>query len=263
MDTFEFGRVHPSAVVSADAELGSGVTVGAFTVVHAGVVLGDGAVVGSHCVLGEPTADEYDRNRGEPAPLACRVGDRSIIRSHTVIYRGVTIGPDLQTGHRVTIREGSEIGTGVRIGTLGDLQGDLRLGDHVRLHSNVFVSQLSVVEDFVWLFPRVTLTNDPHPPSDSCLRGVTVRRFAVVAAGVLALPGVEIGENALVGARSLVTRDVPAAMVALGSPAEIAGPVADVRCRHDALGQVYPWPVQFRRGYPDGALPDPDELTGA
>ena len=259
MDTFELGRIHPTAVIGEDVQLAPDVTIGPFTVVHPGVVVGAGSVVGSHCVLGEPTAAAYEAD-SYPWP-ACRIGAGALIRSHTVVYAGVEVGDGLSTGHRVTVREGSVLGADVRIGTLSDLQGDLRVGDHVRLHSNVHLSQRSVVEDFAWLYPQVVLTNDPHPPSDTCLRGVTVRRFAVVAVGSVVLPGVEVGEHALVGANSLVADDVAARTVVVGSPARPVGPVDDVRCRHGALGQVYPWPVQFRRGYPEGVLPDPAELA--
>jgi len=262
MDTFELGRIHPTAVVSAGAQVGQDVTIGAFSLVHPGVEVGDAAVIGSHCVLGEPTADLYATAGATTPPRPCHIGEASVVRSHTVVYAGVTTGAGLQTGHRVTIREGSEIGEGVRIGTLCDLQGDLRIGDHVRLHSNVHVAQHSIIEDFAWLYPQVVLTNDPHPPSDTCLRGVTVRRFAVISVGVVLLPGITVGEHALVGANSLVTADVPARMVALGSPARITGRVEDVSCRHGALEQVYPWPVQFRRGYPEGVLPDASDISG-
>ena len=261
MDTFELGRIHPTALISDGASLGSQVTVGPYTIVHRGVVVGDRSVIGSHCVLGEPVLDAYLDGSHVPAP--CRIGADGLIRSHTVVYAGVTVGAVFQTGHRVTIREGSEIGADVRVGTLSDLQGDLRVGDHVRLHSNVHVAQGSVIEDFAWLYPQVVLTNDPHPPSDSCLQGARVRRFAVVSVGAVLLPGVEVGEHALVGANSLVVDDVPARTVVVGTPAREIGPVQDVRCRHGALEQVYPWPVQFRRGYPEGVLPDAEDLDDA
>lgn len=257
MDTLELGSVHPTAVISAHASLGIGVTVGPFAVIHEGVQLGDRSVVGSHCVLGEPAGDFY---AGSTSQAATVIGADAVIRSHSILYEGVTAGPGFRTGHRVTIREGSQIGNDVQVGTMSDLQGNLEIGNHTRLHSNVFVAQLSVVEDFVWLFPHVVLTNDPHPPSDTCTRGPKVRRFAAVGAGATILPGIEIGEHALVGAMSLVTKDVEPETVVVGVPAKVTGSVHDVACRHGALDAVYPWPIQFRRGYPEGSLPDVDEF---
>lgn len=258
MDTFELGSAHPTAVVSAGATIGLDVTIGAFSIVHPGVRLGAGTVVGSHCVIGEPVGTYYEGEQATPSGTV--VGANSIIRSHSVIYQGVNAGPRLRTGHRVTLREGSRIGSDVQIGTMSDLQGNLTIGDHVRMHSNVHVGQLTIVEDFVWLFPSVILTNDPHPPSDTCTQGATVRSFAVVATKAVIMPGVEIGRHALVGAMSLVTVDVAPETVVVGVPARPAGSVRDVQCRHGKLDAVYPWPIQFRRGYPDGALPDADLL---
>lgn len=252
-------RIHPTAVVSPAARLGTDVTIGAFTLVHDDVVIGDRTVVGSHCVLGEP-ATAIDRLRSTADVTTCTVGPDSLIRSHSVLYQGAVVGDHFETGHHTTIREGSTIGRGVRIGTTSDVQGYLEIGDHTRLHSNVFVAQGTVIERLVWIFSGVVITDDPHPPSSTCSRGATIRELAVIAVQSTLLPGVEIGRSALVGAGSLVTRDVPAETVVIGSPARSAGSVRDVTCRHGALDQVYPWPSHFRRGYLPGALPDVDDL---
>lgn len=218
--------IHETSIVSPDA------------------VIGDGAAIEPFCLI-----------------RRCTIGSGALIRSHTVIYADVEIADGFECGHHVKIREGTRIGKGVRVGTDSDLQGRLTIGDHARLHSGVFVPQLTTIEELVWIFPRAVLLNDPHPPSDTCTQGPTIRRTAVVGAAATIFPGVEVGEGALVGAGSVVREDVPAGMVVAGVPAKVVGPTSEVTCRHGRLDQVYPWSSHFRRGYPEGVLP-PAEQDG-
>jgi acetyltransferase-like isoleucine patch superfamily enzyme len=250
-------RVHPTSIVSPEAVIGRDVSIEPLCVIHANVVLGDGSFVGSHSVLGAPTADHY----ADPAayePAQCRIGRKAVIRSHAVVYAGVEIGDGFACGHRVTIREGSRIGECVQVGTDCDLQGHLTIGSYSRFHSGVFVPQQTTVEEFVWVFPRVVLLNDPHPPSDTCTNGPTLQRFAVVGAASIILSGVEVGARALVGAGALVRHDVPPDAVVVGVPAKVVGSTRDVVCSEGRLEHVYPWWRHFRRGYPDGVLPPTD-----
>jgi acyl-[acyl carrier protein]--UDP-N-acetylglucosamine O-acyltransferase len=233
--------IHPTAIVEDGAIVGDDVSIGPFSIVHANVTLGGGSVVDSHCVLGhtEPGA--------EPAPLT--IGAEARIRSHSVLYGGSRIGPGLEAGHRVTIREDSEIGDGFRVGTVSDLQGSCSIGNYVRFHSNVHIGKCSAIGDYVWIFPYVVLTNDPHPPSDGFLAGVTVEEFAVIATMSIVLPGLTVGRDSLVGAHSMVNRDVRPGSVVAGTPAVDRGDASAIQLR-DGSGPAYPWRRHFQRGYP-------------
>jgi acetyltransferase-like isoleucine patch superfamily enzyme len=250
------GQIHETSTISPEAEIGQGVTVGPYVVIHANVSLGDGSFVDSHTIVGAPTGDYY-ANPETYEPALCQIGEGAVIRSHSVVYSGVRIGEDFECGHHVTIREGTRLGDGVRIGTSSDVQREVTIGDYARLHSNVFVASRSTLEALTWLFPYVVLIDDPHPPSDTCTQGPTIRTFAAVGAGSMVSAGVEVGEGAVVGAMSLVRRDVPPNALAIGIPAKVVGTSADVVCREGRLDCVYPWWHHFRRGYPDGVLPDP------
>lgn len=241
-------EIHELAVVSPDARVGVGVTVGPFSVIHSNVEIGDGTSIASHCVIGQPT------QLADGAPL--RIGANSTIRSHCVLYEGSTFGDRLETGHHVTIREGVTAGENLRVGTLSDLQGNTTFGDFVRLHSNVHVGMFSNIGSFVWIYPYVVLTNDPHPPSDGPYVGVTVEDFAVVSTLTCVAPGITIGRDAVVGASSMVTKDVQPGEISFGVPARSAGPASRVRLRDGTDRPAYPWRTHFRRGYPD-------EVTGA
>jgi acetyltransferase-like isoleucine patch superfamily enzyme len=198
-----------------------------------GVRLGPGARVGEFCLLGEPAEGQEETVLGAGA----------LLRSHTVIYAGNRIGDRFQTGHHVLVREANRIGDDVSVGSSSVVEHHVRIGHRVRIHSGAFVPELCVLEDDCWLGPRVSLTNVPYPRCPdvaACLRGVTVRARAKLGANATVLPGVVVGEDALVGAGSVVTRDVPARAVVAGNPARQVGLVDDLTCPVGLDHRPYP-----------------------
>lgn len=183
-----------------------------------GVALGADALVGDFVIVGQPP-------RGKRAgEIETRIGARAVIRSHTVIYAGNTIGDDFQTGHGALVREENQIGDNVSIGSHSIVEHHVKIGNGVRIHSNVFVPEYSVLEDDCWLGPNVVITNARYPRSKNVketLQGATIKRGAKIGANATLLPGVVIGENALVGAGAVVVDDVPDGAVVVGNPARI------------------------------------------
>lgn len=233
--------IHPSAIISDKAQIGAGVSIGPFTVIRDNVVIGDGTTVGGHCELGVPST------LSDGSPL--RIGTNSLIRSYSLFYEGSHFGERLVTGHRVTVRERTEAGKNLQIGTLSDIQGHCRIGDYVRFHSNVHIGQQSRIGDFVWIFPYVVLTNDPHPPSETML-GCVVEDYVAIATMSIILPGVTVGQGALIGAHSSVARDVAADTVVAGAPAKFICETSRIKLKADPEKSAYPWRRHFHRGYP-------------
>jgi acetyltransferase-like isoleucine patch superfamily enzyme len=183
-----------------------------------GVTLGPGAHLEDFCIVGTLP-------RGAaPGTLTTTIGDNAVIRSHTVIYAGNVIGRNFQTGNKVNIRESNRIGDDVSVGTLSVIEHHVVIGNNVRIHTQVFIPEFSVLEDGCWLGPHVVLTNAKYPLSPDAkktLKGPVIRRGAKIGANATLLPGVVIGENALVGAGSVVARDVAPGEVVVGNPARV------------------------------------------
>jgi UDP-3-O-[3-hydroxymyristoyl] glucosamine N-acyltransferase len=154
------------------------------------------------------------------------IGRGAHIRSNTVIYSNVVIGDGLETGHNVVIREENQIGDNLNIWNNSTIDYGCIIGDNVRIHNNVYVAQYTTIEDEVFLAPGVMIANDPHPICTKCMEGPTIRR------------GARIGV-ALVGAGSVVTRDVPPHMLVYGNPARVIGPVDDLECPLDLVEHPY------------------------
>jgi acetyltransferase-like isoleucine patch superfamily enzyme len=151
---------------------------------------------------------------------------------HCVIFPEVSIGEGTRLGNFVLIRDQTAIGRGCVIGSYVDIEGDVSIGDHVSLQSACYITRGVIIEDEVFCGPRVTTMNDKR----MCHRRASlvfersaprILRGARVGGGSVLLPGVTIGANALVGAGSVVTKDVPDAAIVAGNPARIVGRVRE------------------------------------
>jgi len=148
--------------------------------------------------------------------------EETLIRSGTIIYHGVQTGSRFRTGHNVLIRENTKIGHNVLVGTNTVIEGDTDIGNNVSIQSNVFIPTSTTIEDLVFIGPNVVLANDKYPIRiNTGLVGPVLRKGASIGANATILPGIEIGEGAMVAAGAVVTKDVPAWKLAVGCPAEI------------------------------------------
>lgn len=222
-----------NAVLHDGVAVGAGSRIGANVVLHPGTRIGAGVTVHDNAVLGRlpQGTRNLKRSAGEALPPLV-VGDGSVIGAGAVIYAGTTLGEEVLVGDLAGIREGCNIGDLSVIGRGVTINCRAVIGKRVKIMDLSHVTADSLIEDDVFISLLVGMANDPtmgrRPdgvPGD--YRGPVIRRRAAIGAGVTLLPGVEVGEGAMVAAGSLVHRSVPAWTSAAGAPVRMLGDVPD------------------------------------
>jgi len=185
--------------------------------IYKNVEIGENAEIGDYVIIGIPPKGKKD---GE---LKTVIGDNAVIRSHTVIYAGNKIGDDFQTGHHITIRENNNIGNSVSIGSGSDIEYEIKIEDQVRIHSQAFIPEYSILRKGCWIGPNVVLTNARYPGSEGVkarLNGPELKENVKVGANSTILPAITVEKNSLIGAGSVVTKDVAEKIIVAGNPAK-------------------------------------------
>lgn len=226
---------------------GKNVRIGDNTIIYDNVYLGDNVTICNDCVIGEPTYEYYS----DPAYInpETKIGSNSLIRSHTIIYAGSMFGENLNTGHRVTIREFTYAGNHCMFGSYTDIQGYCSIGNYNKYHSYVNIGQKSKTGDFVFIYPFVVLTNDPTPPSTH-LKGVNIGNYTQILTAAILLPGTVIGEHCLVSANSTVNGTYGNDVFISGSPAKAVGKLSKMPFFNEFNKRHYPWPRYYKKGMP-------------
>ena len=206
-------EVHPSAIVYDGTVLGEGVKVL------------EGAVVGK-----QPTLSPRSTAKRDPlAPTV--IGDGTIVSTGAIVFAGSTIGARVILGDQSCVRERVEIGDDVVLGRGSYVENDTTIGALTKIQAEAYITAYSTLEERVFIAPCVVTTNDNYMGRTekrlSQMRGPTIRRGARIGGGAILCPGVEIGEEAFVGAGAVVTKDVPPRMLVVGNPARVLRGVPD------------------------------------
>jgi acetyltransferase-like isoleucine patch superfamily enzyme len=175
----------------------------------------DGVVIEAETTLGL-------RYQGWAEPA--RIGAACVIRRGTVIFADVVIGDRTQTGMAAVIREHTRVGTDCVIGTATIIEGHTEIADQVVIQSGVFIPTMTEIGSRVFIGPRAVMTNDRYPlrrRSEYVAAGPVLASDVTIGANATLLPGVRVGEGAMVAAGAVVTRDVPAWSLAIGVPARV------------------------------------------
>jgi acetyltransferase-like isoleucine patch superfamily enzyme len=200
-------------------------------IVYPGTVLGKGVKVLEHAVVGkQPTLSPRSTARRDPLPPAV-LGDGTVVSTAAIVFAGTTIGSRVILGDQSCVRERVTIGDDVVVGRGSLVENDTTIGTLTLIQADAYITAYSTLEDHVFIAPCVVTTNDNFMGRTEkrlgLLRGPIIRRGARVGGGAILCPGIEIGEEAFVGAGAVVTKDVAPRTVVVGSPARPLREVPD------------------------------------
>jgi acetyltransferase-like isoleucine patch superfamily enzyme len=199
-------------------------------VVHPGTVLGEGVRVLEYAVVGkQPILSPRSTAKREPLPPA-ELGSGTVVSTGAIVFAGAKLGARVIVGDQACVRERVTIGDDVVIGRGALVENDTTIGTLTKIQADAYITAYSTLEENVFIAPCVVTTNDNFmgrtDRRHELIAGPTIRRGARVGGGAILCPGVEIGEEAFVGAGAVVTKDVPPRMLVVGNPAKVLREVA-------------------------------------
>lgn len=196
--------------------------------IYGSTTIGENCTVMENVILGYPQQDILLQVTSQGKQIedfefhGCDIGSGSFIRAGTTIFSNVRTGSRFRTGHNAMIREKTVFGDDVLVGTNVIIDGNVSIGNNVSIQGNVYIPTHVTIEDNVFIGPCAVLANDKYPVRGEYHPiGPVIRKGASIGANSTLVPGIEIGEGAMVAAGALVTKDVPAWKLALGCPARI------------------------------------------
>jgi len=194
-------------------------------IVYPGTKLGEGVKVLEHAVVGkQPSLSPRSTTKREELPPA-EIGDGTIVSTGAVVFAGAKIGARVILGDQSCVRERVVVGDDVVIGRGSLVENDTTIGAMTKIQAEAYITAYSTLEEHVFVAPCVVTTNDNFmgrtERRHELIKGPTIRRGARIGGGAILLPGIEIGEEAFVGAGAVVTKNVEPRMLVVGNPARV------------------------------------------
>lgn len=215
-----------SCVIEEDVIIGKRCQFGYNVVIRKGTIIGNNVRIDDNAVIGKrPMKASLSILKRETDLKPTVIGDNCLIGTNTIIYIGSNIAHHVLIADLASIRENTNIGEYTIIGRGVTVENHVSIGKCCKLESNCYITAYSQLEDYVFIAPNVVTSNDNYlgrtEERFKHFKGITVKRGGRLGAGVIVLPGKVIGEDALVAAGSVVTKNVPARKVVMGTPIQV------------------------------------------
>lgn len=232
-------KIDPGASIGNRVFIGDNVRIAKGAIIRDNVAIKSDTFIDEYCIIGERLFDYYKKKNYANPPT--KIGARSVIRSHSIIYSGCLIGERFQTGHHSIVREYCVIGNNCKFGTASQADGYVKIGNFCQLHSNVFLASYTELKNHVLFYPFAITLDSLHPPCKKARKGPNFEDYAVVGGGALILPRLNVGREALIAGGAIVTKDVPSRMLVAGFPAREICDTRSIKCKINKVANPYPW----------------------
>jgi UDP-2-acetamido-3-amino-2,3-dideoxy-glucuronate N-acetyltransferase len=232
-ETAKLGRgctIGHNVVILDRVQIGDNVYIGHNVVIHEDTKVGNGTFIDDGSILGRvPRSGALSRRKAPKDLPPLEVGKDCVISAHVILYRGTKIGDEVMIGDLVSIREQSVIGDRSIIARLISTEPRIVIGQRVRTAAVTHLTSDMVIEDDAFVGSHISTTNDNKMGRGvaGVYKGPHIKRGARVGSNATLLPGVVIGEEAVVAAGAVVTRDVPDRKVVMGVPARVVRDVPE------------------------------------
>ncbi|MBO0961860.1 N-acetyltransferase [Neobacillus sp. MM2021_6] len=212
-----------NVVIEENVVIGNNVSIGHNSIIKRDTKIGDFVQIGELTVLGKPTSSNKKMAR-KPGNILdpLMIGDHVTIGCNCVIYRHVKLEKGSFVGDLTSIRERVTVGEDSIVGRNAIVETNTIIGNRVTIQTGCYITADMVIEDEVFIGPCCSSSNDKYMGMGNFKhQGPIIKRGAKIGNNATLLPAITIGENAIVGAGSVITKDVPANMTVVGNPGRV------------------------------------------
>jgi acetyltransferase-like isoleucine patch superfamily enzyme len=234
----QFAVIREGVIIGRDGQIGSGV------VVHPHTRIGDRVRVDDHAVLGKaPKSAPISilKLSSEYPPL--EIGNDAFVGAHSIIYVGARLADKVFVADLASIREDVILEEGVIVGRGVTIENQCRVGEYTKIETEAYVTAYTIIEERCFIAPMVCMSNDNYlgrtEERFQHMKGPHIKRGARIGSNAVLLPGVVVGEEAVVGAGSVVTKEIPPYETWIGVPARLLRKTKPEQLLKNCLPEVW------------------------
>lgn len=214
--------------IAETAKIGKDCILGHNVVIHEGTKIGNGVFIDDACILGKmPRTGVISRYKAPTQLPPLEIGNDCILHAGVILYAGVKIGNQVLIGDLASIRQYSSVGDKTTIGRLTSTDPKITIGARVKVEAEIHLALNTIIEDDVFVSDCVMTADNNTMGRGGPSKGPRIKWGARIGIGAILLPGVVVGEEAVIAAGAVVTHDVPDRKVVMGMPARVMRQVAD------------------------------------